>query len=41
VGENVRHLAVHRGHDFDVSNGHDALVEVSAAKQSRYDVGRS
>jgi 5,10-methylenetetrahydromethanopterin reductase len=33
VGENVRHLAVHRGHNLDVSNGHDPLVDVSTAKQ--------
>src|SRR6202522_134172 len=29
VGEEVRHLSVHRGHNLDVSNGHDALVDVS------------
>src|SRR5262249_37495759 len=28
----VRHLSVHRGHNLDVSNGHDALVDVPAAK---------
>ena len=33
VEENVRHLSVHRGHTLDVSNGHDELVDVSAAKQ--------
>jgi 5,10-methylenetetrahydromethanopterin reductase len=32
VDGNVRHLSVHRGHNFDVSNGHDALVDVSNAK---------
>jgi 5,10-methylenetetrahydromethanopterin reductase len=31
--KSVRHLSVHRGHNLDVSNGHDALVDVSAAKQ--------
>jgi 5,10-methylenetetrahydromethanopterin reductase len=33
VDEKLRHLSVHRGHNLDVSNGHDALVDVSAAKQ--------
>ena len=33
VDENVRHLSVHRGHSFDISNGHDALVDVSAANR--------
>src|SRR6185312_454769 len=36
AGENVRHLSVHRGHNLDVSNGHDALVDVSAAKQMTF-----
>ena len=36
VGENVRHLSVHRGHNLDVSNGHDPLVDVSAAKQMTF-----
>src|SRR6202162_4703684 len=31
--ENGRHLSVHRGHKLHISNGHDALVDVSAAKQ--------
>ena len=31
VDENVRHLSVHRGHNLEVSNGHDHLVDVSAA----------
>src|SRR5690349_12010477 len=34
--ESVRHLSVHRGHNFDVSNGHDALVDVSNAKQMSF-----
>jgi 5,10-methylenetetrahydromethanopterin reductase len=34
--ENVRHLSVHRGHSLDVSNGHDPLVDVSAAKQMTF-----
>jgi 5,10-methylenetetrahydromethanopterin reductase len=34
--ENIRHLSVHRGHNLDVSNGHDALVDVSAAKQMTF-----
>jgi 5,10-methylenetetrahydromethanopterin reductase len=33
VDEKVRHLSIHRGHTVDVSNGHDELVDVSAAKK--------
>ena len=33
IDEGVRHLSVHQGHTLDVSNGHDELVDVSAAKQ--------
>ena len=36
VDANVRHLSLHRGHNFDISNGHDALVDVSAAKQMTF-----
>jgi 5,10-methylenetetrahydromethanopterin reductase len=36
VEENVRHLSVHRGHNLDVSNGHDALVDVSNAQQTTF-----
>ena len=36
MGENVRHLSVHRGHNLDVSNGHDWLVDVSAARQMTF-----
>jgi alkanesulfonate monooxygenase SsuD/methylene tetrahydromethanopterin reductase-like flavin-dependent oxidoreductase (luciferase family) len=36
VDENVRHLSIHRGHNLDISNGHDALVDVSAAKQMTF-----
>ena len=36
VDEKLRHLSVHRGHSFDISNGHDALVDVSAAKQMTF-----
>ncbi len=32
----VRHLSVHRGHNLDVSNGHDALVDVSNAKRTTF-----
>jgi hypothetical protein len=35
-GQNVRHLSVHRGHNLDVSNGHDSLVDVRAAKQMTF-----
>ena len=33
VPEAVRHLAVHRGHNLDISNGHDALVDSSDAQR--------
>ena len=36
VDEKVRHLSVHRGHNFDVSNGHDQVVDVSGAKQMTF-----
>lgn len=36
VEENARHLSVHRGHTLDISNGHDHLVDVSAAKQMSF-----
>ena len=36
VDENARHLSVHRGHNLDISNGHDALVDVSTAKQMTF-----
>ena len=39
VDENVRHLSVHRGHNLDVSNGHDTLIDVSAAKRMK--IGRA
>ncbi len=32
----VRHLSVHRGHNTDVSNGHDALVDVSGARERTF-----
>ena len=34
--EKIRHLSVHRGHSLDISNGHDALVDISAAKQMTF-----
>ena len=34
--EKIRHLSVHRGHNLDISNGHDALVDVSAAKRMTF-----
>jgi 5,10-methylenetetrahydromethanopterin reductase len=34
--EKIRHLSVHRGHSLDISNGHDALVDVSGAKQMTF-----
>jgi 5,10-methylenetetrahydromethanopterin reductase len=36
VPEHLRHLSVHRGHTIDASNGHDRLVDVSAAKQMTF-----
>jgi 5,10-methylenetetrahydromethanopterin reductase len=36
VEPSVRHLSVHRGHNLDVSNGHDALVDVSNGKQMTF-----
>jgi 5,10-methylenetetrahydromethanopterin reductase len=36
VDENLRHLSVHRGHNLDVSNGHDTLIDVSAAKRMTF-----
>jgi 5,10-methylenetetrahydromethanopterin reductase len=36
VPEQLRHLSVHRGHTIDISNGHDQLVDVSAAKEMTF-----
>jgi 5,10-methylenetetrahydromethanopterin reductase len=36
VPEAVRHLAVNRGHNWDISNGHDALVDTSAAERMTF-----
>lgn len=36
VDEKIRHLSLHRGHSLDISNGHDALIDVSAAKQMTF-----
>ena len=36
LDEKVRHLSVHRGHTLDVSNGHDHLVGVEAAKEMTF-----
>ncbi len=33
VEESVRHLSVHRGHTIDITNGHDELVDTSAARE--------
>ena len=35
VGDGLS-LDVHRGHNLDISNGHDGLVDVSAAKQMTF-----
>ena len=36
VDAKVRHLSIHRGHNLDVSNGHDALVDMSNAKKMTF-----
>jgi 5,10-methylenetetrahydromethanopterin reductase len=36
IPEPVRHLSVHRGHTIDISNGHDQLIDVSAAKEMTF-----
>jgi 5,10-methylenetetrahydromethanopterin reductase len=36
VDEKTRHLSLHRGHSLDISNRHDALIDVSAAKQTTF-----
>lgn len=36
VPENIRHLAVNRGHNLDTSNGHDELIDASAAQQMTF-----
>jgi 5,10-methylenetetrahydromethanopterin reductase len=36
VPEPIRHLAVHRGHNWDLSNGHDVLIDTSAAEQMTF-----
>jgi 5,10-methylenetetrahydromethanopterin reductase len=36
VKPELRHLSIHRGHNLDVSNGHDHLVDVSDAKQMTF-----
>jgi 5,10-methylenetetrahydromethanopterin reductase len=36
VPEPVRHLAVNRGHNWDISNGHDALIDTGAAEQMTF-----
>lgn len=34
--EPIRHLAVHRGRKWDISNGHDALIDTSATEQMTF-----
>ena len=36
VPDNVRHLAVNRGHNLDISNGHDQLIDTSTAVQMTF-----
>ena len=34
--KDIQHLSVHTGHNLDVSNGHDHLVDTSAAKEMTF-----
>ena len=34
--EEIRHLEVNRGHNWDISNGHDALIDTAAAEQMTF-----
>ena len=36
VPEHVRHLSVHRGHNKEVSNGHDELIDVALAMRTTF-----
>ena len=36
VPEAIRHLEVNRGHNWDISNGHDALIDTSAAERMTF-----
>ena len=36
VPEAIRHLSVNQGHNWDISNGHDALIDTSAAEQMTF-----
>jgi 5,10-methylenetetrahydromethanopterin reductase len=36
VPEQIRHLEVNRGHNWDISNGHDTLIDTSAAEQMTF-----
>jgi 5,10-methylenetetrahydromethanopterin reductase len=36
VPEPIRHLSVNRGHNWDISNGHDALIDTNAAEQMTF-----
>jgi 5,10-methylenetetrahydromethanopterin reductase len=36
VPEQIRHLVVNRGHNWDISNGHDSLIDTSAAEQMTF-----
>jgi 5,10-methylenetetrahydromethanopterin reductase len=36
VPEQIRHLVVNRGHNWDVSNGHDELIDTAAAEQMTF-----
>jgi 5,10-methylenetetrahydromethanopterin reductase len=36
VPEQTRHLIVNRGHNWDISNGHDALIDTSAAERMTF-----
>jgi len=36
VPEHVRHLSVHRGHNKEISNGHDELIDVALAMRTTF-----
>jgi len=36
VPEQIRHLVVNRGHNWDISNDHDSLIDTSAAEQMTF-----
>ncbi len=39
--EHLRHLSVHRGHNLDITNQHDELIDTSRAKQMTFSGSRA